>query len=260
VADRLLTTERHWVLGIDTASDMVSLALVPTAPESVAGAELAWPAGRNQTVTLMLQIDRLLRLCDIESDALGAIAVTTGPGGFNALRVGMSVAKGFAFALGVPVFGVGTLDLAAAAFTGWKLPVRAFVAAGRGRVVCGDYVPVRGRLQLHGELAHRTPLQLADGLLRPTVLAGDVSVAEAEALRAQANVVLPDPALRRRRAAVLVDLIVPRWAAGDADDLTALEPLYLHRQQEVEDVAERTQVATGTGTDAGAGAGSGTRA
>jgi tRNA threonylcarbamoyladenosine biosynthesis protein TsaB len=249
VADRFLDDERHWMLGIDTASDLVSLALVPTAQESIAGAELSWPAGRNQTATLLAQIDRLLRLCEIESDALGALAVTTGPGGFNALRVGMSVAKGFAFALGVPVFGVGTLDLTAATFAGWNLPVRAFVAAGRGRVVCADYELVAGQLRARGEMAHRTPPELAEGLLQPTILAGDLSVAEAAALRERANVVLPGAGLRRRRAAVLVDLVLPRWAAGEADDLTELEPLYLHRQQDdAEDATGQVQITAGTGS------------
>jgi hypothetical protein len=69
------------------------------------GAELRWNAG-NQTVTL-LEIDHLCRLCSIEITALSAIAVATGPGSFNALRVGMSVAKGLAFALAIPVFGAG---------------------------------------------------------------------------------------------------------------------------------------------------------
>jgi tRNA threonylcarbamoyladenosine biosynthesis protein TsaB len=221
---------QHWVLGIDSSSDVVSIALTPTAPESVAGAELFWPAGRSQTTTLLAQIDRLLRLCGIDSDALTAVAVATGPGGFSALRVGMSVAKGFAYALDIPIFGVGTLDLMVASVAHWGLPVRAFVPAGRGRVVCADYTYAGGQLHLQGEMTHRAPELLAADLLRPTVLAGDLSVEQAAALRAAPNVVLPDAALRRRRAAVMVDLIVPRWQSGVWDDLVDLEPLYVHQQ------------------------------
>lgn len=223
---------QHWVLGIDTSSDIVSLALAPTASDSIAGAELSWPAGRHHTVSLLAQIDRLFRLCGIESDALGAIAVTTGPGGFNALRVGMSVAKGLAFAHDLPIFGVGTLDLAVHGFAQWNLPVRAFVSAGRGRVVFADFQGDGERLWQFGEMAHREPLDLAVDLLNPTILVGDLTIEEAEHLSAQPNVVLPDAALRRRRAAVMVDLVLPRWREGDTDNLTELEPLYLHRQHD----------------------------
>jgi tRNA threonylcarbamoyladenosine biosynthesis protein TsaB len=222
--------EYPWILGIDTSSDVVSLALVPTAPDSVAGGELSWMAARNHTATLLAQIDRLVRLCGIESDALGGVAVTIGPGGFNALRVGMSVAKGFAFALSVPIFGAGTLDLAVHGFSSWGLPVRAFVPAGRGRVVFADYSLAGGRLYRQGEMAHRAPIDLAADLLSPTLLIGDLTTEDEVALRAQPHVVLPGRGLRRRRAAVLVDMIMPRWVAGESDDLTELEPLYIHRQ------------------------------
>lgn len=221
---------RHWVLGIDSSSEIVSVALVPTGPSSVSGAELTWPAGRNQTTTLLAQIDHLLRLCDVESESLGAVAVATGPGGFSALRVGMSVAKGFAWSLDIPIFGVGTFDLAVAPVTRWGLPVRAFVSAGRGRVVFADYTFAGGRLNPLGEMTHRAPLNLAADLLQPTLLIGDLSVEDAATLAADPNVVLPSPALRRRRAAMMVDLIVPRWLAGDVDDLVDLEPLYVHQQ------------------------------
>jgi tRNA threonylcarbamoyladenosine biosynthesis protein TsaB len=220
---------RHWVLGIDSSSEIVSIALVPTAPAGISGAELTWPAGRNQTTTLLAQIDHLLRLCDVESDNIGAVAVATGPGGFSALRVGMSVAKGFAWSLDIPIFGVGTLDLAVAPVTHWGLPVRGFVSAGRGRVVFADYTCASGRLHPQGEMTHRAPANLAADLLQPTLLIGDLSVEDAGTLGADPNVILPSPALRRRRAAVLVDLIVPRWQAGDADDLVDLEPLYVHQ-------------------------------
>lgn len=218
-----------WLLGIDSSSEMVSLALIP-ADGGSAGAELTWLAGRNQTTTILGQIDHLFRLCETESDQLAAVVVATGPGGFNALRVGMSVAKGFAFALDIPIFGVGTLDVAAQPFTSWGLPVRAFVPAGRGRVVFADYVHLGGRLQLHGEMAHRLAADLAADLRMPTLLAGELSGDLAAQLRSSEHVVLPGAGLRRRRAGVLLDLALPRVEAGEADDLTTLEPIYVHQQ------------------------------
>jgi hypothetical protein len=56
-------------------------------------------------------------------------------------------------------------------------------------------------------------------------------VADERALRETPNVVLPGSGMRRRRASVMVDLALPRLLAGDSDDLTTLEPLYLHQQR-----------------------------
>jgi tRNA threonylcarbamoyladenosine biosynthesis protein TsaB len=220
-----------WVLGIDTSSDVASLALAPLADNEVFGAEIAWEAARNQTATLLAEIDHLCRLTGIESDDFAAVVIATGPGGFNALRVGMSVAKGFAFAVGIPIAGVGTLDIAARAVAGWGLPVRAFVPAGRRRVVYADYRHSNGQLTRQGEIVNRESGDLAADLLAPTVLTGDLSVAGERALREMPNVVLPGAGIRRRRASIMIDMALPRLLAGDVDDLTTLEPLYLHQQR-----------------------------
>lgn len=220
-----------WVLGIDTSSDVASIALAPLADHEVFGAEVSWEAARNQTATLLAEIDHLCRLTGIESDDFAAVVIATGPGGFNALRVGMSVAKGFAFAGNIPILGVGTLDIAARAVADWALPVRAFVPAGRRRVVYADYRRRNGHLARQGEIANRETSDLAADLLAPTVLTGDLSVADERALREQPNVVLPGAGTRRRRASVMIDMALPRLLAGDVDDLTTLEPLYLHQQR-----------------------------
>lgn len=252
------TPRTGWLLGIDTSSEVVSLALVPVGLDAATGAELTWRAGRNQTATLLSEIDHLCRLCAIGTEAFAGIVVATGPGGFNALRVGMSVAKGFAFALGVPLLGVGTLDIVARPYTPWGLPVRAFVPAGRGRVVFGDFVQLGGRLHQHGEMQHRAPLDLAADLPGPTVLAGELAENDAVALREQQHVVLPGAGSRQRRAAVMVDLAVARWQAGDSDDLTTLEPMYVHQSTAPapEEPRRRTKATTAAAAETGSGAGS----
>lgn len=221
--------ERPWLLAIDTSSGAVSLALTPAGRDAgVQGVEHSWPAERSQTTTLLSQIDGALRLANIGSADLGAIAIAIGPGSFNALRVGLSTAKALAFGLELPIFGVGTLDAAAYAFTGMGLPVRAFVDAGRGRVVCGDYRLSAAGFQPRGELVHRQRDELAEELLEPTILAGELSAKEALRMSDLGTVVLPPASARRRRASILVDMAARRWIAGEADDLDRLEPIYVH--------------------------------
>ena len=222
---------RPWMLAIDTSNLVASLALAPVGQDSGrAGAEITWHAGRHQTTTVLAEVDHLLRLANVETAQLGAVAVATGPGSFNALRVGLSVAKGLAFSLDIPIFGVGTLDVAAAGVSHAGHAVRAFVEAGRSRIVVGDYRLNAGNLELHGALTHRTTAELADGLLEPTVLAGELGQAEREELQDRQHVILPLPAEGRRRASVLLDLATLRWRDGNADDLLALEPVYIHSQ------------------------------
>lgn len=223
------SVERSWLLGIDTSALTASVALAPVGEDpGTTGAELLWTAGRDQTATLLGQIDALLRLCGIETSSLSGVAVTTGPGSFNALRVGLSTAKALCYAEDVPLFGAGTLDTMAFAFHTWRLPVRAFVDAGRRRVVVGDYRPDETGLRLRGELEHRTREELADGLIEPTILAGDLPAEIARELVANEQVILPPASVRRRRASILLDMVYPRWLAGDADELAALEPVYIH--------------------------------
>lgn len=233
---------RPWMLALDTSNLVASIALAPVGEDpGKLGAEVTWNAGRHQTTTVLAEVDHVLRLAGVEPDQLGAVAVATGPGSFNALRVGMSVAKGLAFSLDIPIFGVGTLDAAAAALAGSGKPVRAFVEAGRGRVVAGDYRYGSGGMTLRGALAHRTYEELGEGLLEPTILAGELGDADRERLRGEKHVILSLPSVTRRRAAVLLDLAARRWQDGTSDDLLALEPVYIHSQPSAAATSERNR-------------------
>ena len=80
----------------------------------------------------MPAVAQLLGRSGLRSRDLEAVAVALGPGGFSALRTGLSVAKGLAMASGIPIVGVGSLDLEAHPFREAGLPVCALLEAGRG--------------------------------------------------------------------------------------------------------------------------------
>jgi tRNA threonylcarbamoyl adenosine modification protein YeaZ len=102
------------ILAFDTATDVATSALVGD------GEVLGERASR--AVTLLEDVDALLRQAGVHTRELQGLAVGTGPGSFTGVRIGLSTARGLALALGLPVAGVSTLDALAAGAPG-ALPV-----------------------------------------------------------------------------------------------------------------------------------------
>ncbi|WP_378737339.1 tRNA (adenosine(37)-N6)-threonylcarbamoyltransferase complex dimerization subunit type 1 TsaB [Nocardia brasiliensis] len=122
------------VLSVDTATPAVTAGLVEL--EQAAGVATAagdgLPVGRNGTATtrtvasrvrvdprahaevLTPQILECLTEANRSRTDIAAIVVGIGPGPFTGLRVGMATAAAFGDALGIPVYGVCSLDAIAA--------------------------------------------------------------------------------------------------------------------------------------------------
>ena len=214
------------LLAIDTSTLAAGLALYR---DGAPLAELQWPAGRAQTTAVLHEIDRLLGLAGLTVADLAAVAVATGPGSFNGLRVGLSTAKGLVFALGLPLLGVPTLDATAYPHAAGGRPVRAVLAAGRGRLVSALYRWGEGAPRRAGDYANTSADGLAALIVEPTLVCGEIDAPLAGRLAALASAAqLPPPALRGRRAACLAELAWARLRRGEADDPAELEPVYLH--------------------------------
>ena len=95
------------LLAIDTSTNQTGLACYDE--QGLLG-ECVWRSGRDHSAQLLPQLTLLLRHLGRAREEIGAVAVALGPGSWSGLRVGMSTAKGFALARGVPILGVGTLD------------------------------------------------------------------------------------------------------------------------------------------------------
>ena len=101
-------------LAYDTATEVATSALVWD------GEVLGEHASR--AVTLLEDVDALLRRGGVRDSQLEGIVVGVGPGSFTGLRMGLVTARALAFALDLPVAGVSTLDALAAGAPG-ALPV-----------------------------------------------------------------------------------------------------------------------------------------
>ncbi len=118
-------------LAMDTASAACQACVHDEAGRVLAvGCEII---GRGHAERLMPVLDGALEAAAVDLSAIGRIVVTIGPGSFTGIRVGVSVARGLALALGRPCIGVGSLQ-ALAASAGGQGPVLAVVDAKRGEV------------------------------------------------------------------------------------------------------------------------------
>jgi tRNA threonylcarbamoyladenosine biosynthesis protein TsaB len=101
------------ILAIDTALDACSAGILDTdAGKLIAQESQAMKRGHAEA--LMPLIARVMQQSGTTFAALDRIAVTTGPGSFTGLRVGLSAARGFALAADKPVVGLTTLTAYAA--------------------------------------------------------------------------------------------------------------------------------------------------
>src|SRR4051795_9474634 len=101
------------ILAIDTALDACAAGVLDTdAGKLIAHQSQAMKRGHAEA--LMPLIARVMNESGISFATLDRIAVTTGPGSFTGLRVGLSAARGIALAAGKPVVGLTTLTAYAA--------------------------------------------------------------------------------------------------------------------------------------------------
>ena len=96
------------VLAIDTALAACAAAVIDTRHAAVTASELL-SMTRGHAEAVMPLIARVMDRAGIDFKQLDRIAVTTGPGSFTGLRVGISAARGIALAAGKPAIGLSTL-------------------------------------------------------------------------------------------------------------------------------------------------------
>ena len=220
-------TERP-LLAIDSSTEQAGVALV----DGGRVAELSWAAGRTQTASLLGQVHHLLGLHGLAAADLGAVAVATGPGTFNGLRVGVGVAKGLVLGLGVPLLGVPTLAAAAFPYAGAGLPVVPVVAAGRGRLVWAEYRGGPAGWDAAATPRNGTAEELVAHVAEMPVgaiVTGELTPEQEGLVAGVAGVTVPPRLLRARRPAAVAALAWVRLAAAETDDPAGLEPVYLSR-------------------------------
>jgi tRNA threonylcarbamoyladenosine biosynthesis protein TsaB len=218
------------VLGIESSTTQGGVAIVGED-------RVLYEAVLNVEVThserLLPAVDRALGEARISLEALGGIAVSIGPGSFTGLRIGLSTAKGLAYATGLPLVGVPTLEAMA-----WTLPAARWqicpvLDARKQEVYAALFQHDRDGLQRVSEDMAIAPEALCRLIRKPTLFLGD-GLAAYQALfeeRLGDHLLLPPLANRGARPACVAELGRRRLLRGERDLPEALVPCYLRASE-----------------------------
>ena len=97
-----------YILNIETATKNCSVSVAKNG-NTIAFKEFA-TQGYSHAECLHVFVNDVLNEAKVDFNNLNAVAVSCGPGSYTGLRIGVSAAKGFCFALNIPLISVGTLS------------------------------------------------------------------------------------------------------------------------------------------------------
>jgi tRNA threonylcarbamoyladenosine biosynthesis protein TsaB len=215
------------LLAVDTSTRWIGIALY--AENQVLG-EMAWQTSTHHSVELAPAIASLLKHCNATPDQLKALAVALGPGSFTSLRIGLAVVKGMALGLHIPVVGVPSFDILAAAQPLMEnVTLLAVLMAGRSRMAVSRYTVSESSWKSNAEVKVMMAEEISAKIKGPTLVCGEVDEALREVLgRKRKNVMIATPAQSIRRPAYLAEIAWQRWQNNQVDEVNSLAPIYLH--------------------------------
>jgi len=190
-------------------------------------AEVARGAEGAHLASLPALVAQVLTEAGVEVSALDGVAVSIGPGSFTGLRIGLAFAKGLAYAGGIPVAAVPTLEaLAWGAEAAPGASVCAAIDARKGELYAALY-----RIESDGTPAVQLPErawtvdELVASLPAGAIVVGDADVAYGEVLGTRAQV--RPAATHPPRGGWIARLGATRLAGGTRWPIDALEPTYV---------------------------------
>lgn len=216
------------VLAIDTSTKIGSVALYEKG-RGLLG-EITLNSGNNHSENIMDSIDQLFKLTGKKTEEIDRVAVSTGPGSFTGIRIGVAVAKGLAYSLGCEIVGINELDMIANLAGDFQGEIISLIDARKERTYFAGYrkedgVFIRKTEYRDGELIDllrnykgKETLFLGDGALNYKSL---ITSTMGESAKFYPDVIsLP-------RASVLASLASEK----NPDNLMGLEPYYVNKSQ-----------------------------
>lgn len=220
------------LLAIETATTNCSVAVL-SGQSVICETNLNKAKAHAQDLGELVQFT--LKKASITPTDLNAIAVSKGPGSYTGLRIGVSTAKGLAFAWGLPLIGVPT-------FEGLAINLSSMIAeqeilctvfdARRTDVYCAAFYKREGEIQVWRDTTMQPAILLHDWLQTDKL----VYFAGNAAIRCQQNfedlsasptkLIAPDVYLPN--AGGIARAALKRYEFSQFEELESFEPFYLN--------------------------------
>lgn len=217
------------VLGIDTSSQTGSIAVVDG---DTLLAERALTSGHTHAKRLMSAVDWALGMAGLSTDELDGFAVTTGPGSFTGLRIGISTIKGLAFAARKPVAGVSTLESLVHQFPMFPHLICPILDARKGEVYTALYRS-EGHMKWKqlAEDCVAAPGRWVERIAELCLFVGDGLCAYGGLIREALGglALFAPPYLNVVRASIVAHIGIKEIRGGNAVDVSRLAPHYIRR-------------------------------
>lgn len=224
------------ILAIDTATKIGSVALYEDKTGIIG--EINLYVKVNHSNVIMKAVDSLFDLSGYTIKDVDKIAVTTGPGSFTGIRIGVAIAKGLAYSLKKPIIGINELDILAETGEEREGLIVPLIDARKERVYYSQYKYenrklVRKEEYKDGEL--RDILEKLKG--EKVVFIGDGAIVNQELIKeimGEDNIVF-SKANSIPRAAMAAQMTLHH----EDGNIYTLEPFYLNKSQAEREKEER---------------------
>ena len=229
------------ILALETSAKSVSVAVTEN---GTLLAQAYQDRGLTHSVTLMPLLDGMLKTAGLTLDDMDIIAVAQGPGSFTGIRIGVSAAKGLAWAKALPCCGVSTLEAMAYGVTDFEGVVVGAMDARRQQVYNALFRTENGRVtRLCADRAVAMELVAEElaAIPEPKLIVGDGAALLYDFLQKAGIGCRLASLLHRQQSAAGVALAAEHLAAqGLTCSAQELQPVYLRLSQ-----AERERLARG---------------
>jgi tRNA threonylcarbamoyl adenosine modification protein YeaZ len=214
-------------LAIDTCSTICAVALVRD--NNVIG-KFFIDIKNYHDEKLVGMIDALLQSCTVSINDVDGYIVAMGPGSFTGIRIGMSVAKGFAIVKEKPIVGISSLDGLAWNFFYNDICTQdeilySIIDAQRDEVFCSEYV-FDNHIKRVSNYQCLSLQELKDEVENSATFIGD-AVEKVKNYFGNSNYSYVKGTMNRNDVASIALLGYNKLLNFDGDDLLNLEPLYI---------------------------------
>jgi tRNA threonylcarbamoyladenosine biosynthesis protein TsaB len=233
------------ILAIDTSTQTLGVALLEDGQlivESISNLKI------NHSIRLMPLIEQVFATAGWRPEEIGLVAVAKGPGSYTGLRVGVTTAKTYAWALNAPLVAVSTLAVMAYPLRHYGGAIAPIIDARRGEVYTGlfsgkteDSTSRAADARQYQELAPERIMLLTEWLAEIREIVGRAELAERRVIFVGGDIVKHASELAKwsdfvdlaaadyalPRPGVLGLLGYQQYLAGDLANVHTLTPTYL---------------------------------